>query len=164
MIGSTRLSRLAYALSVAFLISASIAFAQFQDQLGIQSYARDVRMGVSATYVIISSARLADAGFRYWRSFILLTIILVALPVIGFFAYTYFIGLPKDPAEHADFLMIAAGLTNIVLWGAISLFCLAFPTAGAGGDSGLGPAAADDILDWKPSGHIPPQQKREPRF
>ncbi|MFG1332837.1 hypothetical protein V5F41_16515 [Xanthobacter autotrophicus] len=164
MTGSMRLSRLAYALSVVFLIGASITFAHFQDQFGLQSYARNVRMAVSATYVIISSARLADAGFRYWRSFILLTIFLLALPVGGFFAYAYFIGLPKDPAEHADFLLIAAGLTNIVLWGAISLFCLAFPTASAGGDSGLGPAADDDILDWKPSGHIPPQQKREPRF
>ncbi|ABS69946.1 hypothetical protein Xaut_4727 [Xanthobacter versatilis] len=162
MTRSMRLSRLAYALSVAFLIGGSFVFAQFQDQLDPQSYANHVGMAIGVTYVIISSARLADAGFGFWLSFILITITLVALPTAAFIAYIHFVGPPLDQAA-LEVMTIALGRGAIVLWGAISLFCLAFPTATAAAGSGRG-RDDDEILNWNPPGSGPIQGKQEPRF
>lgn len=161
MTRSMRLSRLAYAFSVAVLIGGSIVFAQFEDQLGPQSYARHVGMAIGVTYVMISSARLADAGFRYWRSFILITITLVALPTAAILAYIHFVGPPLDQAA-LEVMTITLGRGTIVLLGAISLFCLTFPSATAAGGSGRG-RDDDDILNWNPPGSGPIQGKQEPR-
>ncbi|MFG1298637.1 hypothetical protein V5F49_02460 [Xanthobacter sp. V3C-3] len=162
MTRSMRLSRLAYALSVAVLIGGSIVFAQFQDQFVPQSYADHIWTAIGVTYVMISSARLADAGFRFWRSFILIAIIVfVALPTAAIFAYLHFVGLPMDPAA-LELMTITLGRGTIVLLGAISLFCLAFPTAPAVAGSGRG-RDDDDILNWKPPGSGPIQGNQEPR-
>lgn len=161
MTRSMRLSRLAYALSVAVLIGGSIVFAQFQDQLVPQSYANHIGTAIGVTCVIISSARLADAGFRYWRSFILITIALLAPPFAAFIAYIHFVGPPLDQAA-LEVMTIALGRGAIVLWSAIFLFCLAFPTAPAVAGSGRG-RDDDDILKWKPPGSGPIQGNQEPR-
>ncbi|WP_024278418.1 hypothetical protein [Xanthobacter sp. 126] len=161
MTRSMRLSRLAYALSVAVLIGGSIVFAQFQDQLVPQSYVNHIGTAIGVTYVIISSARLADAGFRYWRSFILIAIALVALPTAAIIAYIHFVGPPLDQAA-LEVMTIALGRGAIVLLGVISLFCLAFPTATAAAGRGRG-RNDDDILQWNPPGSGPIQGKQEPR-
>jgi len=159
-----RLTRPAFALSILALMILGVGFAFLAEDLGLERYTRSIRTGLSSAFLLSCAARLADAGFRFLRSFIWLIVICAVLPFVGFFAYAYFVGLPPASAGREEFILMSAVVAGIILMAGLLIFCMAFPSAGPN-DSAGGPGAHadDDLLNWTPRGHTP-AQKTEPRL
>ena len=83
-----KLNRTYYAVFLALYAALMAGTAFYLDDLGLERYARAIRTGLTGAYVICSSARLADAGFRFLRSFAGIILVLFVLPLLALIGCT----------------------------------------------------------------------------
>lgn len=153
-----KLNRTYYAVFLALYAALMAGTAFYLDDLGLERYARAIRTGLTGAYVICSSARLADAGFRFLRSFAGIILVLFVLPATAFVAYVVYIGLPKVPEEHEPIIVLVAVGAGLTLQILVTLFCFLFPSAAQPAAEAAGP-----LLGHPTSGGRA-VERQEPRF
>lgn len=164
MIKRLRLTRTAYAGAVVAYAILSVALIVFADALAEVPQARAIGTGLGAAFLVMSAARLVDAGFRYWRSLLCLALVLYVLPLGGILAYMFLAGLPT-PGTDAELVFLGVSLIGVTgLQVLVAIFCLLFPTAAPDAPATTPDAgkAKDDLLDWTPPGYVPPSSRQGP--
>ncbi|MEP9348056.1 hypothetical protein [Xanthobacter sp. KR7-225] len=171
MIQRLSLTRTSYALIVVAYVIFSAASFWFAEEFARLPFARNLNTAISVVFMIFSAARLQDAGFRYWRSFLLIVFILFVVPTASLFAYMIFSDFNRqslDDQYQVLGIMVLAGISLQML---VAGFCLLFPSVSPVGNDKRSPLPSpgkappeDDILNWTPPGSRPPPARQDPRI